>query len=441
MIVSTTSFTIMQFIDRYMVSRLGTSELAAVLPAGFVAFVPGAFAMGSMKSLNTFVSQSLGRGQKKQCASYYWQIIYAGIVYSAVVFAIMWPAAPWIFKISGQPAEVRPLEVIYLRILLFAYIIEIFNWAAGEFFMGIHRPVISMFAFLCGHVANIAANYVLIFGNMGFPKMGIAGAAWGTIIGMLVAAVINVAVLMTGKINRDFGLRSALKIDLKKMLNMLRIGMPAGVSVMINVSIWGVVLFTLVGKFGKEALAATTSVFSCAGLSIMPIIGLSMALTAAVGRAIGRQRLDIAVKQTSLCFKIAMVYMGTLGLLFFIFRTEIMRLWSNDPVVIEIGRNIFIFAAIYQIFHGARAVYGGALRGAGDTAWLAKNSALGAIVIMGVGGYLTVLLLPGLKYMGPWGIAALSIIIVGIAHYMRFRGGKWKKIDIFRKKAKQNINL
>ena len=75
MVVTTISFTIMQFVDRYMVSRLGTEELAAILPAGFASFLPSGFAIGAMASLSTFVSQSLGRGDKRSCSNYFWQTI------------------------------------------------------------------------------------------------------------------------------------------------------------------------------------------------------------------------------------------------------------------------------------------------------------------------------------------------------------------------------
>src|SRR3972149_963545 len=135
-VVTTISFTIMQFVDRFMVSRLGTEALAAILPAGFVSFVPGAFAMGVMASLNTLVSQSMGRGDKRDCSNYYWQVMYMGLAYSVVVVAIMWPAAPWIFKIMGQPPAVCAMEVIYLRIMLYTQIIAVINWASSQFFMG-----------------------------------------------------------------------------------------------------------------------------------------------------------------------------------------------------------------------------------------------------------------------------------------------------------------
>ena len=94
--VTTVSFTLMMFVDQYMVSRLGTNELAAIGAVGFVTFLPRGFAMGTMGSLSVFVSQSLGRGELKECSNYFWQAVFMGFVYSVAVIAIMWPAAPWI---------------------------------------------------------------------------------------------------------------------------------------------------------------------------------------------------------------------------------------------------------------------------------------------------------------------------------------------------------
>ncbi len=128
----------------------------------------------------------------------------------------------------------------------------------------------------------------------------------------------------------------------------------------------------------------------------MPIVGIKIALSAAVGKAIGRDRKDIAVKQTNVCLRIALVYMGLVGLCFFMFRYALMALWSSDDKVIGIGVNVLICAAIYQVFHAARTVYSGSLRGAGDTLWLAIASALGAVVVLGLGGLLMVEFLPRL---------------------------------------------
>ena len=435
MVVTTISFTIMQFVDRFMVSRLGTEALAAIWPASLVSFVPGGFAMGALASLNTYVSQSLGRGDRKDCSSYFWQALSMGLIYFVMVFIVMWPAAPWIFKMMGQPPKVLELEVIYLRIMLFAHLIAVVNWSCNQFFIGIHRPIITMCASLCGQVVNVAANYVLIFGKFGFPAMGIAGAGWGTFIGMTVAGCINIFVFLGPGINSVFHSRRTLRIHTGKMLDLLRVGLPAGFALTVNVALWGVILSVLIGRFGKEALAATGAALSYTSLSVMPVVGISMALTAAVGKIIGQGRKDLAVKQTNLCLRIALVYMGLMGVCFFIFRQNLMNILSADIKVIETGMNILICAAVYQIFHAARIIYGGSLRGAGDTVWLAIVSAVGAVLILGLGGLLITAYFPSLDSLGPWLAATLSVIVVGLANRWRFKSNKWMSIDLFKRRT------
>ncbi len=434
MIITTISMTVMQFVDRFMVSKLGTGPLAAIWPASLVAFIPGGFAMGAYTSLNTFVSQSLGRGNKTDCSKYFWQSVYMGLFYCIVVGIIMWPAAPWIFRIMGQPQEVIELEVIYLRIMLYAQIIAVMNWSSNQFFMGIHRPVITMISALCSQVINVIVNYLLIFGNYGFPKLGIAGAGWGTFAAISLAACINMSVFLSSRMNAAYQTKKILKIDAQKMYDLLRIGLPAGFVLTLNVGLWGVILSALIGRFGSEALAATSAVLSYTNLSVMPVVGISISLTAAVGRIIGKGRKELAIKQTNLCLKIALIYMGTMGACFFLFRNSLMSFLSNDHRVINSGMDILICAAIFQVFHAARTIYGGSLRGAGDTAWLAVVSAIGSVFILGIGGYLAARLFPSLEALGPWIAATLSVIAIGLASYWRFKSNKWQKIDLFKRR-------
>ncbi|MCK4913396.1 MAG: MATE family efflux transporter, partial [Planctomycetes bacterium] len=267
MIMAHLSFTIMQFVDRFMVSRLGTEELAAVLPAGLIGFVPASFAMGVMTSVTTFVSQSLGRGEKRNCSNYFWQAIYMGLIYMAIVVAVIWPLAPKIFQMLGHETAVANMEVVYLRIMLYAQFMAVFIWASSQFFMGVHRPIITMYTAIVAQLINVAANYVLIFGKFGFPKMGIEGAAWGTFIGIGVGASLKMLMLLTGDINKTFSCRQTMKIDFAKMKNLLKVGLPAGFGLMANIALWGILLFALVGRFGKEAMAATSAVFSCINVS------------------------------------------------------------------------------------------------------------------------------------------------------------------------------
>ncbi|MDD5064357.1 MAG: MATE family efflux transporter [Phycisphaerae bacterium] len=435
MVVTNISFTVMQFVDRFMVSRLGTEALAAILPAGIISFVPVSFAIGVMTSVNTFVSQSLGRGQKKDCSNYCWQAIYMGLAYIVLVAAIMWPAAPWIFRTLGHEPGVVALEVVYLRIMLYSQFLSIFTWASTQFLMGIHRPIITMYASLVGQVVNVTANYALIFGHFGFPAMGVAGAGWGTFIGVGVGAVMVMAMFLGNEINSNFASRRTTNIDLAKMKDLVKVGFPAGAGFIINMSFWGIILFGLVGRFGKESLAATSAVFSCMSVSFMPIVGLGTALTAAVGRSIGKGRKEMAIKQTAVCLRVALIYMGLVGLCFLLFRNNLMAFWSpDDKEVVAIGINIFIFAAIFQVFDGMLLIYYNALCGAGDTLWLAIVEAVSATTIMGIGGFCMIKFFPEFGALGPWGSATVKIILIAMANRWRFKSGKWMQIDLFKRR-------
>ncbi len=432
-IVTTLSFTLLQFVDRLMVSKLGTAALAAVLPAGFTAGIPSACVMGIFAGLGTFVSQCFGRESKKECTSYLWQAVYMGTAFSLLVLAVCWPLAPAIFKSFGHDPEVVELEVIYFRIMLFGNIAVVFVWAGVQFFMGVHRPLLSMYAAIIAQVVNLVMNYALVFGKFGFPEMGIAGSAWGTVIGITVGGGIRMGTFLSSDFRKEYASLKMLKPDFKKMADLLKVGVPAGIELALSVGVWGAILFWLVGRFGKEAQAATSAALACINLSTMPIEGLKTAITVAVGKSIGADRDHTAIKQTGLCLRLAVIYMGAVGLGFLFFGDILMRLWTADEKVILIGAEVLIFGAIYQLFYASRTVYSGALRGAGDTIWLAATG-FSAAAILAIGGYAIIKLFPNFGSLGPWAAATLSIITAGLANRIRFKTNKWRQIDLFGKK-------
>ena len=436
MVITNISFTAMQFVDRLMVSRLGTEELAAILPATMVSFLPSSLLLGIMTSVNTFVSQSLGRRRYSDCSNYCWQAVNMGLVYSVLSLIVMWPAAGWIFRTMGQPEAITGLEVTYLRIMLYCQFPAVCIWSSSQFFMGIHRPIITMWAAIIEQIVNVLCNWLLIFGHLGFPRMGIAGAGWGTFIGMAVGATVRMSAFLAGDINKRFESRKSFGFDAARIFDLVKIGFPAGLALTVGVALWGTILFAMVGRFGKEPLAATSAVLSCMNVSFMPIVGISTALTAAVGKSIGGGQKELAMRQASICVRIALGYMGFIGACFFLFRGPIMKFWAPlDDKVVAAGVNILLFAAVFQLFDALAIIYIGALRGAGDTVWLAGISAVGAIVVLGLGGILTVVLVPGMGELGPWTAALAEIIFVGLAHRWRFKSRRWMRIDLFKRRG------
>ncbi len=433
MIISTISFTIMQFVDTKMVSKLGTNELAAILPAGIMSFIPSCLMLGIVKCVNTFVSQCYGRGDRKSCSGYCWQVFYMGTLFSLLMLIILWPCARTIFTTMRQPAEIINSEVTYFRIMLYCQFLLIFIWGCNEFFIGIHRPMLVMYGSVIQQIINVFANYTLIFGKFGFPAMGIAGAGWGTFIGLSFGAIFRLIFFLGGNVNSQYYSRTNLKVDLSKMWDFVRVGFPAGLGFMINIGAWTLILFGLVGWFGKEPLAATVAIWTCMRFAFMPIIGVGSALTAAVGKSIGAGFKDNAIKQTNHCVRIAFLYMSFIGLFFFLFREPLMRFWAEgDREVINSGVQLMIFAALFQLFDGILIIYHDALRGAGDTIFLAIVEIFGATVILGGGGFLLVYFFPQLGEKGPWIAGVFKILFGAVANMWRFKTNKWQKIDLFR---------
>jgi multidrug resistance protein, MATE family len=432
MVVATVSYTLMQFVDRLMVAYYDEAALASILPASMISFVPSSFMLGVMTTVNTFVSQSFGRKAFRDCSHYCWQSIYLGLIYSIATLALVWPLAPHIFRLMDQPEAIIRLEVTYLRIMLIGQFSVVFIWATNQFFMGVHRPKVTMITALISQVVNVVANYALIFGKLGCPEMGIAGAGWGTVLGALVNAVTRMACFLGPATHETFKSRATFSLELRKIWDLLRVGTPAGFAFMVNTAFLGAILFKLIGRFGTDALAATSAVYSCMTVSFMPVVGMGTALTASVGKSIGRDLKHIATKQTNLYLVISVLYMGIVGIGLFVFRQQIIGVWNLNEAAAAIGVKVIICAAIFQVFDAILITYNGALRGAGDTLWLGSITTVGAVFILGMGGWLIVTVWPHWGAVGPWIAYTCHVVFVGLANHWRFRSNIWRKISLFK---------
>ena len=180
MIGMTVSRMAMGFIDFLMVSQLGTAAQAAISPATVLVFSVVCIGMGAASSVQTFASQSDGRGEPEQGSGYAWQTVYIGFVLMLLVWPIITVVAPffnWVGELAGHDPQVRRLEIEYTEIALWCAMPSVVCAGLNGFFNGIQRPSVSLVAVLVSLVFNVVANYALIFGNLGFSEMGIRGAA------------------------------------------------------------------------------------------------------------------------------------------------------------------------------------------------------------------------------------------------------------------------
>jgi MATE family multidrug resistance protein len=203
---------------------------------------------------------------------------------------------------------------------------------------------------------------------------------------------------------------------------------------------WWVFMAGLIASFGVEHNTAGFIVLRYMHISFMPAVGLSMAATAVVGKAIGRRRPDLAERRARVGVAICMAYMGACALVMVVFREPLARVFTDLvpvdaaaadlPRIVEITASLLILAAAFQVFDALAITLVGALRGAGDTIWPGLvTAALSWTLIIGL-GYALTRLAPALESFGPWIGAASFIIVLAIALSWRWFSGYWKTIDL-----------
>jgi len=428
-IVAMASHNLMTLVDTWMLARYGANELASVGAAGAVTFVVLAFIFGLGGCTSTFVSQSVGRGQHADCARYTWQGLYFGVAAQAVVLPCVL-GAPAVFAAFGHDADVQELEVLYFRIRML-HVLGTASYAAlSSFFQGIGRPAIPMYAALIANLFNVVLDWVLIFGIGPFPEMGIAGAAAATTLASYFQVLLLLGAFLWKPLHERFNTRHTWRFDWGRFKRLMNIGAPAGASFSLHVASWAIFTNVLIGRLGRDILAANNVTHSILGLSFMPAIGLNKGITVLVGQYIGKRDIPAAKRRAYVGIGLAMAYMCLCGLLFVLFRRPIVRFFRSDPDIVEAGSYMLILAAIFQAFDALGIMSHGALRGAGDTKIPAIiDIAAGWLLLIPLGYFLTFVL--KLDYIGAWGAAAVQIAIVGFVFFWRFDSEAWRKIDIF----------
>lgn len=441
-VVTMTSYTVMQFVDTLVVSRLGEVEVAAAGNGGIAAFVPASIMFGMLGVINTFVSQNLGAGRPERGSAYAWNGMWMSLGVWLLVLLPYAALMPQVFGamrgVLGLEVDARTagLELVYGRILVIGMIFTIMARGISHFFYGLHRPRIVMISALIANVVNIPVTIVLVFGLFGLPAMGLAGAAVGTVIGSFVEACIPVALFLSPRYDRLYGTRGAWRPSREHVRDIWRIGWPAGAMFGNEIVCWWIFMSGLIAHFGVAHNTAGWIALRYMHVSFMPAVGLSIAVTAVVGRQIGRGRRDLVARRTGLGLAITMGYMGACALAFVLFREPMVRVFTGgtEPAlqaeVIRIGSQLLILAAAFQIFDAMAITMSGALRGAGDTVWPGVATMLCSWTLIIGGGKLMIELAPGLESLGPWIGAALFIIVLALALAWRFHSGAWRRIEL-----------
>jgi MATE family multidrug resistance protein len=427
-IINMTSLTVMQFVDARMVAGLGPGVLGAQMIGGSAAFVTATFFMGVLSCVNTFAAQNLGAGRPERAALYGWQGLWTALLAWAALAGLI-PLAPGLFRLFGHAAEVRVLETRYFQVLISGVGLMLSARALGQFFVGIHRPVVPLVAGVLGNAVNVVMNYLLIFGKCGLPALGLVGAGLGTVIGAAAEAAVVLAFFVMGSTARRFQVRPACRLSGRALRDLFRIGGPAGLMFLSDVLMWLIFMAVVVGKFGPAHLDASAILNRYFHVCFMPALGVGAAATALVGRYCGAGRPDLAWRRAHVALAIVEAYMVGIALVMWFLRGPLVAFFNQagDPRVQEVATSLFIFVLVVQVFDAMNVAFIGALRGAGDTLW----PSLVLVVLawgMGLGGgWLIAQVRPEWGSLGPWGVATAYISVLGLVMWGRFLSGRWRR--------------
>ena len=427
-IAQMTSYTVMQFTDTYMLSRVSDTAATAAAQAGMVEFSLLSFGVGTLLLVNTLVSQSYGRRDYRSCGRYLWQGVWASLAFGLVTLPML-PLAGPMFRFIGHREPMAAMEASFFSILLGAATLKLMSVSVGQFLLAVSRPNVVLVAAASAAVVNALLNWVFIYGHLGLPPMGVSGSAWSTNGALLVELLVLVAVASRPATVEKFHVND-WRPRRAMMRTLLAVGAPSGVQVVAEVLAWTLFTVWVVARFGESAMAANNYTFRFMSVSFMPIFGVSTAVTALVGRYLGMKRPDLAEARAHLGFFVAASYTLLCGALFYFGRRALLGLFTRDPEVLRVGELLLTFAAAYQVFDAMYIIYNGALRGAGDTFVPAVVTGTLCWGFTVVGAYAVARQFPQLGVVGPWSLAMTYGAILGAYLLWRFRRGRWKQIRL-----------
>ncbi|MCQ2093316.1 MAG: MATE family efflux transporter [Fibrobacter sp.] len=434
MLLSMSFDTLMTFVDRLFLSKLGPAEMNASLSAGGMNMVLTTFFTGMISYTTAMVAQRFGAGKKNECASVFMQAVYLSIVCVPFLYLTI-PLGHFIFEHQGVAADQLVHQNTYFNILMFGGVVSLIRNAAPCFFSGIGETKIIMKAAFVGMLVNIVCNYFLIFGVGPFPRLGVAGAAYGTVIGNIVSTVMLFVVYFSKKNHKRFATRSNLRLNLEQVKELLRRGLPSGVEMFLNMAAFQLMILIFHG-LGAEMATAASVMFNWDMVAYVPLMGLEVASTSLVGRYVGAKQAAAATRSTRSGLKVGWAYSLLIGVLLVflpgvltdIFRPDVTAT-AEAIAIFETARPMSIFmlrfATIYIFVEVLLVIYCGALRGAGDTVWV--------MIACGIMNWFnTVALYVATHVFAVPGHYAW-IIVVGVygtaplIFWRRWKSGKWRK--------------
>lgn len=366
--------TLISIVDNIMVGNLGSTELAAVSLGGSFVFIGMSLGIGFSTAITPLVSEADAEKDDKKIRSVFHHGLLSCVILGVFIFTLIVLAKP-IMYIMHQPKEVIDLASPYIDWVAFSLIPVIIFQGYKQFADGLSRTKYSMYAIFLANIIHIFINYMLIYGIWIFPKLGILGAALGTVISRILMVVFMHFIMKNNaQLNpyfKNFSFREIKKTMLKKIASL---GIPSAMQMLFEVALFTAAIW-LCGSIGKTSQAANQIALTVATTTFMFAMGLSVAATIRVGNNKGLMDYKNLIIVARSVFLLAIILETFFGLLFVILHNFLPHLFLNmenvnqaieNKEVIIIASKLLLVAAVFQISDGIQVVVLGALRGLQD---------------------------------------------------------------------------
>ncbi len=438
LVISTMSYTVMQFCDRLFLAWHNTADLAAVVPAGVLSWTIVSLPLGVAMYATTFVAQYDGAKQSHRIGAVVWQAVWIAAICTPIFILIGCLGEP-LFRAFKHSDDMVWRETSYFWILSFGSGVNVANAAFGSFWTGRGITKTVMYVNLLAMMANVGLDYPLIFGcdlpfGLSVPSMGIAGAAIATTISLWIAFAIFLTLFLRQYNREQFGTLRNCYFDWPLLTRLLRFGLPNGFQLVIEAG--AITVFVLIiAQISDVASAATALAFSVNMFVFIPVLGLSFAITTLVGQQIGDSQPEMAARATWTGLWIGLAYTFTFACLYVLVPDYFLALHSAGAEkfegIRELAVVLMIFVAVYCLFDTVQIMFCSAIKGAGDTMFVV----LVTIITSGgflVGGFWMSSRLDETddKIWAWWFCLTAWIVALSVAYLLRFLQGKWKTMKV-----------
>jgi len=351
--------------DTMMVGRLGAETLAAASLGNSIFFVIMMFGIGVSMSITPLVASADGEGKSKRITRIFKHGFIINVFTGMILFMLILLASPGLYHLN-QPLEVVNLAIPYLAIVTFSLLPFMVFQTFKQFTEGMSQTKQAMAITILCNLLNVFLNWVMIYGNLGFPALGLNGAGYATLISRILMAAIMFYYVWNSKRYKPYKLSFGFKkLSFPLVSKMLNIGVPTGFQFVFETGAFSAAAI-MMGWIGTNALAAHQIAINLASISYMMASGLSSAATVRVGNQLGRRDIQNLREIGFTSFSMAALFMLFFAVGFIVFRNYLPMLYINDSSVVEMAASLLIFAGIFQLSDGVQVVGLGALRGMAD---------------------------------------------------------------------------